>query len=61
MAEGSFSHESKITVALVIVLLGGAMMLGIQIQKINSLDDRVARIESKLDQALTFKALTANK
>ena len=57
----SLSHSTKITTALVIVLLGVAVVFGVQLQKITNLDERVARIEQKLDNLLSFKGLSRSQ
>lgn len=55
---GAISHDTKITIAFAIVLLGIAFMLGTQIQKISGLEDRMVRVEDKLDDALKVRGLS---
>lgn len=57
----NISHNSKITIALLIILLGAAVSFGMLIQKVNNVEDRVVRIENKLDKALEYKSLTLKR
>lgn len=54
-----FSHETTITVSLALVLLGGIFYLGMKVQKIDSVDSRLANLEqswySFLESKLTKK------
>ena len=48
----------KIALGLVMAIMGAAVSFGIQLQKINDLDRRMARVEDKLDKALEARSLT---
>lgn len=56
---GSINHDTKITIAFALVLLAGMFYLGMKVQKIDSVDDRLANLENSwytfLESKLTRK------
>lgn len=53
------NHETKITIALALVLLAGMFYLGVKVQTLDSVDDRLAKLEDSwyrfLESKLTKK------
>ncbi len=52
------NEKTKISLHLVIIIIGAALAIGAVFQRINSIDIRVTRIEQKLDTVLQFRSLT---
>ena len=52
MGGSSFSQNSKITVGVAVLLVSAAISWGIIYQKVNNLEDRMVRVENKLDKII---------
>ena len=52
MGGSSFSQNSKITASVVFLLISAAISWGIMYQKVNNLEDRMVRVENKLDKII---------
>lgn len=52
MGGSSFSQNSKITASVVFLLVSAAISWGIMYQKVNNLEDRMVRVENKLDKII---------
>lgn len=52
------NHATTVSIGLAITMLGAATSFGVMWQKVNDLDARMARVESKLDRALELKLAT---